>query len=154
MKIFKIFALAAMMLGMVACDNGDTPEEVVDMNAPTAYVGTVSVVVGGQTVPTPDSLIEIVPSQDGKSFSIVFKKIKFVPAMPALDITIPTVNFTVADGAINLVAEGIIPLCMGGEFPNYLVTALKGTITATSIDLSLKFGEFETSFKGTVQTNA
>ena len=76
MKIFKIFALAAMMFGMVACDNTTTPEEVVDMDAPTAYVGTVSVVVGGQTVPTPDSLIEIVPSQDGKSFSIVFKKIK------------------------------------------------------------------------------
>ena len=148
MKLFKIFAIAAMAFGLVACDTNDTPEEVVDMDAPTAYVGTVSVVVGGQTVPTPNSLIEIVPSQD------VFKKIQFVPAMPALDITIPTVNFTVADGVINLVAEGVIPLCMGGEFPNYIVTALKGTITATSIELSLKFGEFETSFKGSIQTNA
>ncbi len=154
MKLFKIFAIAAMAFGLVACDTNDTPEEVVDMDAPTAYVGTVSVVVGGQTVPTPNSLIEIVPSQDGKSFSIVFKKIQFVPAMPALDITIPTVNFTVADGVINLVAEGVIPLCMGGEFPQYIVTQLKGTITATSIELSLKFGEFETSFKGLIQTNA
>lgn len=154
MKIFKIFAIAAMAFGLVACDNEKTPEPVIDMDAPTAYSGTVSVVVDGQTVSTPNSLIEIVPSEDGKSFSIVFKKVQFVIQMPALDITIPTLNYTVEDGVISFVAEGVIPLCMGGEFPQYIVTNLKGTITATSIELSLKFGEFETSFKGTLQTNA
>lgn len=154
MKIFKIFALAAMMFGMVACDNEQTPEPVIDLDTTSAYNGTVSVVVNGQTVSTPNSLIEIVPSEDGKSFSIVFKMIKFVPQMPSLDITIPTVNYTIEEGVISFVAEGIIPICMGGEFPQYIVTQLKGTITATSIDLSLKFGEFETSFKGSLQTNA
>ena len=154
MKIFKIFALAAMMFGFVACDNGEkTPEP--PFNGNTGYMGTVSVVVDGATVDTPNTAVGIEPRKDGSMFmDIKFGAVKFVPAMPALDITIPTVNFTVTDGAINLVADGIIPLCMGGEFPNYIVTALKGTITATSIELSLKFGEFETSFKGTVQTNA
>ena len=46
MKFFKIFALAAMMFGMVACDNGEeTPEP--PFKGDTGYVGTVSVVVDG-----------------------------------------------------------------------------------------------------------
>ena len=58
------------------------------------------------------------------------------------------IGYVVADEAISFAAESIIPLCLGGEFPQYLVTGLKGTITANSIDLSLKFGEFQTSFRG------
>ena len=50
MKIFKIFALAAMMFGMVACDNGEeTPEPPFKGN--TGYVGTVSVVVSSHSYP-------------------------------------------------------------------------------------------------------
>ena len=109
-----------------------------------------SVVVAGQEIPTPNSVVEIVPSADGKSFNIVFKMIRFVPQMPALDITIPTIGYVIEDEVISFVAEGVIPICMGGEFPQYIVTGLKGTITATSIDLSLKFGEYQTSFKGSV----
>ena len=150
MKIFKIFALVAMMFGMVACNNENTPKPVIDLDTATAYNGTVSVVVAGQEIPTSDSVVEIVPSADGKSFNIVFKMIRFVPQMPALDITIPTIGYVIEDEVISFVAEGVIPICMGGEFPQYIVTGLKGTITATSIDLSLKFGEYQTSFKGSV----
>lgn len=148
MKLLKFFALAAMLFGMVACNNEKTPEPVIDLDTTTAYNGTVSVIVAGQEISTTNSVIEIEPSENGKSFNIVFKMIKFVPQMPALDITIPAVGYVVADEAISFAAESIIPLCLGGEFPQYLVTGLKGTITANSIDLSLKFGEFQTSFRG------
>lgn len=148
MKLLKFFALAAMLFGMVACNNEKTPEPVIDLDTTTAYNGTVSVIVAGQEISTTNSVIEIDPSENGKSFNIVFKMIKFVPQMPALDITIPAVGYIVADEAISFAAESIIPLCLGGEFPQYLVTGLKGTITANSIDLSLKFGEFQTSFRG------
>lgn len=150
MKLLKFFALAAMLFGMVACNNEKTPEPVIDLDTATAYNGTVSVIVAGQEISTTNSVIEIDPSENGKSFNIVFKMIKFVPQMPALDITIPAVGYIVADEAISFAAESVIPLCLGGEFPQYLVTGLKGTITANSIDLSLKFGEFQTSFRGTI----
>ncbi|MBQ5608825.1 MAG: hypothetical protein IIU85_01060 [Rikenellaceae bacterium] len=150
MKLLKFFALAAMLFGMVACNNEKTPEPVIDLDTTTAYNGTVSVIVAGQEISTTNSVIEIEPSENGKSFNIVFKMIKFVPQMPALDITIPAVDYVVADEAISFAAESIIPLCLGGEFPQYLVTGLKGTITANSIDLSLKFGEFQTSFRGII----
>lgn len=150
MKLLKFFALAAMLFGMVACNNEKTPEPVIDLDTATAYNGTVSVIVAGQEISTTNSVIEIDPSENGKSFNIVFKMIKFVPQMPALDITIPAVGYVVADEAISFAAESVIPLCLGGEFPQYLVTGLKGTITANSIDLSLKFGEFQTSFRGTI----
>lgn len=150
MKLLKFFALAAMLFGMVACNNEKTPEPVIDLDTTTAYNGTVSVIVAGQEISTTNSVIEIDPSENGKSFNIVFKMIKFVPQMPALDITIPAVGYVVADEAISFAAESTIPLCLGGEFPQYLVTGLKGTITANSIDLSLKFGEFQTSFRGII----
>lgn len=150
MKLLKFFALAAMLFGMVACNNEKTPEPVIDLDTTTAYNGTVSVIVAGQEISTTNSVIEIEPSENGKSFNIVFKMIKFVPQMPALDITIPAVGYVVADEAISFAAESTIPLCLGGEFPQYLVTGLKGTITANSIDLSLKFGEFQTSFRGII----
>lgn len=150
MKLLKFFALAAMLFGMVACNNEKTPEPVIDLDTTTAYNGTVSVIVAGQEISTTNSVIEIEPSENGKSFNIVFKMIKFVPQMPALDITIPAVGYVIADEAISFAAESTIPLCLGGEFPQYLVTGLKGTITANSIDLSLKFGEFQTSFRGII----
>lgn len=150
MKLLKFFALAAMLFGMVACNNEKTPEPVIDLDTTTAYNGTVSVIVAGQEISTTNSVIEIEPSENGKSFNIVFKMIKFVPQMPALDITIPAVGYVVADESISFAAESTIPLCLGGEFPQYLVTGLKGTITANSIDLSLKFGEFQTSFRGII----
>lgn len=150
MKLLKFFALAAMLFGMVACNNEKTPEPVIDLDTTTAYNGTVSVIVAGQEISTTNSVIEIDPSENGKSFNIVFKMIKFVPQMPALDITIPAVGYVVADESISFAAESTIPLCLGGEFPQYLVTGLKGTITANSIDLSLKFGEFQTSFRGII----
>lgn len=150
MKLLKFFALAAMLFGMVACNNEKTPEPVIDLDTTTAYNGTVSVIVAGQEISTTNSVIEIDPSENGKSFNIVFKMIKFVPQMPALDITIPAVGYVAADEAISFAAESTIPLCLGGEFPQYLVTGLKGTITANSIDLSLKFGEFQTSFRGII----
>lgn len=150
MKLLKFFALAAMLFGMVACDNEKAPEPVIDLDTTTAYNGTVSVIVAGQEISTTNSVIEIDPSEDGKSFNIVFKMIRFVPQMPALDITIPAIGYVVADEAISFAAESIIPLCLGGEFPQYLVTGLRGSITATSIDLSLKFGDFQTSFRGTI----
>lgn len=150
MKLLKFFVLAAMLFGMVACNNEKTPEPVIDLDTTTAYNGTVSVIVAGQEISTTNSVIEIDPSENGKSFNIVFKMIKFVPQMPALDITIPAVGYVVADESISFAAESTIPLCLGGEFPQYLVTGLKGTITANSIDLSLKFGEFQTSFRGII----
>lgn len=150
MKLLKFFALAAMLFGMVACNTEKTPEPVIDLDTTTAYNGTVSVIVAGQEISTTNSVIEIDPSENGKSFNIVFKMIKFVPQMPALDITIPAVGYVVADESISFAAESTIPLCLGGEFPQYLVTGLKGTITANSIDLSLKFGEFQTSFRGII----
>ena len=150
MKLLKFFALAAMLFSMVACDNEKAPEPVIDLDTTTAYNGTVSVIVAGQEISTTNSVIEIDPSEDGKSFNIVFKMIRFVPQMPALDITIPAIGYVVADEAISFAAESIIPLCLGGEFPQYLVTGLRGSITATSIDLSLKFGDFQTSFRGTI----
>ena len=149
MKIFKIFALAAMMFGMVACDNGKTPEPVIDPGVTTAYTGTTSVVFMGSTTDTPNVEVTVDPDATTKTMEIVFKKVQFVPAMPALDITVPSVPYTESDGSISISGNNIIPICMGGEFPMYTVTNLTGTITSTTISMMLNFGAIPTTYKGT-----
>lgn len=148
MKIFKIFALAAMMFGMVACDNGEeTPEPPFKGN--TGYMGTVSVVVDGATVDTPDTAVGIEPRNDGSMLmDIKFGAVKFVPAMPALDITVPNVSYTIEDGVAKLSGSNIIPICMGGEFPMYTVTTLTGTVDPSTIKLDLNFGQYPTKYVG------
>lgn len=148
MKLIKLFAIAAMAFGLVACDNGEETLEP-PFKGNTGYVGTVSVVVDGATVDTPDTAVGIEPRNDGSMLmDIKFGAVKFVPAMPALDITVPNVSYTLEDGVAKLSGSNIIPICMGGEFPMYTVTTLTGTVDPSTIKLDLNFGPYPTKYVG------
>lgn len=148
MKLIKLFAIAAMAFGLVACDNGEETLEP-PFKGNTGYVGTVSVVVDGATVDTPDTAVGIEPRNDGSMLmDIKFGAVKFVPAMPALDITVPSVSYTLEDGVAKLSGSNIIPICMGGEFPMYTVTTLTGTVDPSTIKLDLNFGQYPTKYVG------
>ena len=150
MKLFKIFALVAMALGVVACDDSNGPDGIVEANKDMIYKGTVTVIVDGEPFNNPDKEIEVTLSEGGKSYNIEFKKMKCVPSMPvSLDVTIPNVGFVLLDGATRLTANGIVPTCLFGKQEKYIVTNLQGTLTETTLELSLNFGEYPTSFKGT-----
>lgn len=149
MKLLKLFAIAAMAFGLVACDEERGAEPVIDPDATTTYVGTTSVVFQGATTDTPNVEVAVDPDPTTKKMKIEFKRVQFVPAMPALDIIVPDVPYTEVDGSIKLSGENIIPECMGGPFPMYTVTGLTGTITSTTISLSLNFGSIPTTYKGT-----
>ena len=150
MKIFKIFALVAMMFGMVACEDNNEGDSIIDNDYTMSYKGTVTVVVDGELFDSPNKEIEVYPASDGKSLNILFKKMKFVPTMPvSLDVTIPNVSFVQLNGTTRLVADDIVPTCVFGKQEKYIVTNLQGTLTESTLELTLNFGEYPTSFKGT-----
>lgn len=113
------------------------------------YKGTVTVIYQETAFDNENIEVDFVPSEDGKTASITIYAIRFVPQMPVtIDVTIPSIVLTPSTDKISLSCDTVIPLAMGGEYPRYTVTNLKGTIVGEQMEFSLNFGDYPTSFKG------
>ena len=144
-KLLFSFLAAAILFS--SCGKDEEPEPIIPVNAD--YTGTVSVVYQESPFDTPDISVNFTPSADGKTASIIIYKIKFVPQMPVtIDVTIPDINLTSDSKTISFSKDTVVPLAMGGEYPRYTVTDLKGTIEGERISFSLIFGDYPTSFTG------
>ena len=117
------------------------------------YKGTVTVIYQDSPFENEDIEVNFTPSEDGKTAEIVIYKIRFVPQMPVtIDVTIPGVSLAATSEGINIECDSVIPLAMGGEYPRYTVTDLKGIQKKDgTLEFSLNFGDYPTSFKGTKQ---
>ena len=143
MKI-KLFTLALAALTLLACEK--TPEPIVPEEAD--YVGTLVVESSKGPVENTEARVKFQPNQDG-SAELTLYEVKFSPGMPMkLDVTIPDVKVTSTANKITLAGTDIIPLALGGEFPNYIVTDLTGEIVGDKMTLSLKFGGIPTTYVG------
>lgn len=137
------------MLAAVAC--GKKMDEPVP-NVKASYNGVVTVEYQGEDYNNENILVEYNPSEDGKKADIVIYKIKFVPQMPVtIDVTVPGLSVHTTDGVVTFTGEGIIPEAMGGPVDRYRVTGMSGTQRANSLSFQLYFGEYPTTFTGTLQ---
>lgn len=115
------------------------------------YTGTVTVIYQDTPFDNEGISVDFVPSEDGKSASITIYQIRFVPQMPVtIDVTIPGITLQSTNEKITLSCERVIPLAMGGEFPRYTVSNLMGEISGKELTFSLNFGDYPTSFRGTL----
>ena len=147
MKITNLLAIATTLL-LMACNKPAQPIVPEESN----FKGIVTVIY--QDAPFQNENIEVnfKPSADGKTGSLTIYQIKFVPQMPVtIDVTIPNINVTSTPEQINLECAQVIPLAMGGEYPRYTVTDLKGSIVGKEISFSLNFGSVPTSYKGKLE---
>lgn len=132
----------------MACNKQEEP--IVPKNSD--FLGTVTVIYNDEPFDNENIEVNFLPSEDGKKADITINKIKFVPQMPVtIDVTIPNINVTSTTELINLECAEVIPLAMGGEYPRYTVTNLKGTIIGNEIVFSLNFGSYPTSYRGTLK---
>lgn len=146
MRLNILFAALAAIVILISCGKKED-EPITPTNAD--FKGTVSVVFNGSPFDNEDINVNFTPSGDGKTASITIYKIRFVPQMPVtIDVTIPNVNVTVTGGMMSLSKDQVVPLAMGGEYPRYTVTDLKGTIEGDEMSFSLNFGDYPTSFTG------
>lgn len=141
-------ALVAMTL--IGCGKAEPETPIVPQESD--YKGTVTVMYQGAPFDNENIQVNFIPSEDGKSASIIIYQIRFVPQMPVtIDVTIPNVAVQSTTEKILLSCEKTIPLAMGGEFPRYTVTGLKGEIVGQEMSFSLNFGDAPTSFRGQAQ---
>ena len=148
---FKHMLLALAALAAIGC-NKNTPEETAGPKE-GSYVGTVTVnSTSGDVFDNENIEVSFTPSEDGKTATLVMYQIKFTPRMPmTLDVTIPEVSLSTEGQDIKLECAEVVPLAMGGPFPNYTVTDLTGKISGDNLTFSLNFGATPTSFSGSIK---
>ena len=147
MKLNKLIFAAAALL-MLGCGKKGTEDVLVPEKG--SYTGTVTVVYQGSDFDNENIKVDFIPAADGKTASIVLNQIRFVPQMPVtIDVTIPDVTLQADEKEIVLSCARVVPLALGGEYPRYTVTDLKGKIVGDEMTFSLKFGDSPTSFRGT-----
>lgn len=143
-----ILALAA--LALLACNKEEKNELPVAVAADYKGVATIEASTG--TFDSEGIEVNFTPSEDGKTATVTIFKIRFSPRMPMeVDVTIPNVELTSTKDGIRLACDNVIPKALGGDFPDYTVHDMTGTVTENEIDFSLKFGATPTSYKGTKQ---
>lgn len=143
-----LFAFVAMSL--IGCGK-ETPEMPL-VPEESDYVGTVTVVYNEAPFDNEGIRVNFTPSEDGQTASITLHQIRFVPQMPVtIDVTIPDIALQSSTEKIVLSCERCIPLAMGGEYPRYTVTDLRGEIVGDELTFSLNFGDYPTSFKGRIE---
>ncbi len=149
MKLNRIIvALAA--LALLACNKEEKNELPVAVAADYKGVATIEASTG--TFDSEGIEVNFTPSEDGKTATVTIFKIRFSPRMPMeVDVTIPNVELTSTKDGIRLACDNVIPKALGGDFPDYTVHDMTGTVTENEIDFSLKFGATPTSYKGTKQ---
>ena len=148
---FKHMLMAVAAVAAIGC-NKNTPEETAGPKE-GSYVGNVTVnSTSGDVFDNENIEVSFTPSEDGKTATLVMYQIKFTPRMPmTLDVTIPDVNISAEDEDIKLACAEVVPLAMGGPFPNYTVTDLTGKISGDELTFSLNFGATPTSFSGSIK---
>ena len=68
-----------------------------------------------------------------------------------IDVAIPDIQLQEgSDGVFTFSCTNVIPLALGGEYPRYTVTDLKGNVSEQHLSFSLNFGDYPTSFTGTL----
>ena len=143
-----ILALAA--LALLACNKEEKEELPVAVAAD--YKGVATVEASSGTFDTEDIEVNFAPSEDGKTAFITIFKNRFSPRMPMqVDVTIPNVELTPTKEGIQLACDNVVPKALGGDFPDYTVHEMTGTVTDDEISFSMKLGSTPTSYRGTKQ---
>ena len=145
-----MFFAALVAMTLIGCGKAEPETPIVPQESD--YKGTVTVMYQGAPFDNENIQVNFTPSEDGKTASIIIYKIRFVPQRPVtIDVTIPNVAVQSTTEKILLSCERTIPLAMGGEYPRYTVTDLKGEIVGQEMSFSLDFGDSPTSFQGQAQ---
>ncbi len=146
----KILILFAVFGVLAACSDGDKkpqPEPLDQM----LFSGTVS--VNDDAFTQQDVRFELAPADEGRTVTLLMHETKFAERMPVLDMSVPGIGWTGADGAFTLEAAEIIPEVDGIPQPNYTVTDLEGTVADDALEVSFSVGQNTLVYTGTLVEN-
>ena len=153
MNRLKIFSIALAAAFFASCGDGNTPPEPEPTVDPVElkFRGDFSVAPGTDdafTITERNIQISVVD----ETATILMLGVKFAELMPELVITIPgvTVGPANAAGTITLSGDGIVPVAMGGPFPQYTITGFEGSIDEgkETFTFSMTCGTYPVTFTG------
>ena len=154
----RFFLMAAAALLFASCSEAETENGTQDDGSAVTgvqqYSGSMVVTYEGEEYSTNDIVVEVTFSEDGSSMDIKMLKVKFVPQMPVtLDVLIPGVSTDGSSpdsGTVTFSGDDIIPYMANGAYDRFIVNDLTGKLENGNISFSLYFGDYPTSYSGTV----
>lgn len=149
MKSVKILALvcSAVLLFAACGDNGCDPKP--EISKTNEYIGDVWVTQSDSSLFMKADVTVDYEITDTAGLVLTFYQIQFSSKMPvSIDMVVPNVLYE-GDDEIIISGENIVPLAMGGEFPQYTITNLHGTINDSNISLSMNCGSNPFEYSGT-----
>ena len=134
---------------MAACTKDATEDEPARLVSAGAYTGTLSVDQNDGTLYAQENVqLVFTPQADGKAEIKMFH-VSFSPKMPLkLDMTIPGVVAQETPEGLSLSGDNIVPLALGGEFPQYAITGMTGKATPGTLSFEMKCGAYPLAFSG------
>ena len=152
-KVNKFLALLAMTALFAGCNNEDPKNDgSQESGQATSYVGTMVVVQKDQTTYTQENVAVDYEITDTAGLVLTFKQVAFSPKMPVkIDMILTNVQHEESVETTSFSGDSIVPIAMGGLFPQHTVTSLSGTIQQGTMSLSMTCGGYPITFVGTVQ---
>ena len=149
MKQLKFLMIAIIAISMSACEENVPADEEIIVKDGT-YKGTLIVDQNDGTSHTQENVSVIFESEENGA-TIKMLQVSFSPKMPVkLDMTIPKVVTASITEGLSLSGDNIIPLAMGGEFPQYTITEMTGQATPQTISFEMMCGTYPLTFSGTI----
>ena len=151
MKTFKtLLLLAVTAIFITACGKDEEPEPIIVEDG--TYIGAMTVysTVGGPVLHIQEGVTIKIKNGIGGTMDIEMQQVQFAPNMPVkIDMTIPGITSQVTTTEYALSGNDIIPLALGGPFPQYTIKDFEGTLTSQNAIFSMICGVFPLSFEGT-----
>jgi hypothetical protein len=116
----------------------------------TVFVGNMSVDQLNNTFYVQDSVrVDFTRDTESGVYKMVMNQVKFSARMPiSLTMTVNGISGVEQNGVVALSGDSIVPMAMGGPYPNYTITNLSGVLTADSLNISFKCGTYPRRYKG------
>ena len=156
--------LIALSLFLAAC-NQNTPDEPADPANAAFEKATYFEALGTNTVPNVegehhdqpfrmDSVRVEAQLVSDTTLDILLYGINFSSKMPVtIDMVIPGASYTRTEGRITISGENIAPTMGGVPFERYMITGLRGFITADSLVFVNNYGSYaDCSYEGVIIT--
>ncbi len=152
MKLIRfLLCVCATTLTIMACNKDEEITKKMVKNH-KEFVGTFAVTQSDQTVFTTEGKVLEYAITDTAKLVLTFYQAQFSPKMPiCIDMIVQNIDYEESTSKITFSGTNIIPLAMGGEFPQYTITNLQGTITKEGVSLTMICGKNPVEYIGFIQ---
>ncbi len=142
----KILTLIAFVSVLSACHITSKEPEIKDQETAYEAYGVLTIPSSGFTKENLRTKVILV---DDELLDIYMFEVKFATMMPVtIDMVISNVSYTKSGSMIEFHGDSIVPTAGNKPYEKYIVTDLKGSISADSLCLTNNYGETPSVYAG------